>query len=184
MAPASIDLGRLATYPDAGKLSLAPSMPETNSHPLGPLLCRTQPHRPATVRFWAAAVIGGAILVFSLAAGLDPPDAGFGAHEQLGLGPCAMPIILGVPCPTCGMTTAFAYLAHGRPGMAFHAQPAGFVLAIAVLVAALLAVQALITGRSIAVNWYRVTPPRLALGLAAVLLLGWAYKLVTTLALG
>jgi hypothetical protein len=90
-----------------------------------------------------------------------------------------MPIVLGIPCPTCGMTTAFVHFAHGRLPASFHAQPAGFLLALTLLAVAAFAVEGLITGRSRSVNWYRVSPVRFAVAGAAVLLAGWLYKLVT-----
>ena len=40
---------------------------------------------------------------------LEPDPRGFGTHTQLGLAPCAFARITGRPCPTCGMTTAFAW---------------------------------------------------------------------------
>ena len=42
-----------------------------------------------------------------------------------------MVVVWGLPCPTCGMTTAFAHTVRGRWLAAARAQPAGFVAAIA-----------------------------------------------------
>ncbi len=74
--------------------------------------------------------------VYGLAAWLDPFDAAgqprrSGTHEQLGLGPCQFEKWTGKPCPTCGMTTAFSLLMHGRPVAAARANPAGLLLALA-----------------------------------------------------
>ena len=49
-----------------------------------------------------------------IGAGLKPEQAGLGTHRQLGLPACASLEKTGVPCPTCGMTTALANLARGR----------------------------------------------------------------------
>jgi hypothetical protein len=112
----------------------------------------------------------------ALARTLTPPEAGFGAHQQLGLGPCSFPVLFGLPCPTCGMTTAFAHFAQGHPLASFHAQPAGFLLALCVTAAMLLGLGGMLTGRLRTPNWYRIPPGRAAIVTAAVLLFGWMYK--------
>src|SRR5262249_2613360 len=47
-----------------------------------------------------------------------------------GLRPCAFVMLTGRLCPTCGMTTAFAWFARGQLGHAWEASPAGCLLAI------------------------------------------------------
>lgn len=42
---------------------------------------------------------------------------------------CPMKRILGVPCPTCGLTRAFVSLLHGNVGEAFAIQPLAMTLA-------------------------------------------------------
>ncbi|MBI4576046.1 MAG: DUF2752 domain-containing protein [Planctomycetes bacterium] len=66
--------------------------------------------------------------VLGLALRLDPDPRGLGTHEQLGLLPCGFHALTGLPCPSCGMTTAFALAVRGRLGPAFLAQPAGALL--------------------------------------------------------
>lgn len=51
---------------------------------------------------------------FALAASLDPDPRGYGTHQQLGLPPCSLQLFWGVPCPSCGATTAFAYFVRGQ----------------------------------------------------------------------
>jgi hypothetical protein len=48
---------------------------------------------------------------------------------QLGLAPCAFAQVTGQPCPTCGMTTSFAWFARGRFDRSWRANAAGSVLA-------------------------------------------------------
>jgi hypothetical protein len=60
---------------------------------------------------WAL-VVAGAILVLGLARVLEPAVAGHGTHVQLGLAPCTVLAVTGVPCPSCGLTTSFAHLAR------------------------------------------------------------------------
>ena len=42
-----------------------------------------------------------------IAAALSPSNAGHGTHRQLGLPACGWQTNMGLPCPTCGMTTSF-----------------------------------------------------------------------------
>lgn len=66
----------------------------------------------------------------AIASRLEPDPRGHGTHEQLGLAPCAFRTLTGRPCPTCGMTTAFAWTMRGRWSEAWRANPAGCGLAI------------------------------------------------------
>jgi hypothetical protein len=81
------------------------------------------------------AVYGAACLslatVFLLAAWLHPDPAGLGTHTQLHLPPCGFYEVFHKPCPSCGMTTAFAWMIHGHPLRAVRAQPAGAAVFVA-----------------------------------------------------
>jgi len=113
------------------------------------------PAQPAPTPRWArrtiaASVLGVCIAVLGLAAWLqpDPHGIGMGTHQQLHLPPCGFLATTGLPCPTCGYTTAFSYAAHGRFFAAFRTQPAGAVGAILTAIAAVLAAVTLATGAS------------------------------------
>jgi len=151
--------------------------PITAAHPLGPVAYRMPSRNEASARFLAAAVAGGCGALLAFAASLTPNPSGQGTHEQLGLPPCTMVMITGLPCPTCGMTTAFAYAARGRLAAAFQAQPAGLALALAVMAVGVLAGSVLATGKVWVVNWCRVSPMGIALIVAAAILAGWGYKI-------
>lgn len=73
----------------------------------------------------------GLLCLLLLAAVLRPADNGLGTHQQLGLPPCSARVIFGVRCPTCGMTTAWANVMHGRIGDALRANVAGTALVLA-----------------------------------------------------
>lgn len=62
---------------------------------------------------------------------LQPDPRGYGTHTQLGLRPCAIARATGRLCPTCGMTTAFAWLVRGRIDRSWDANPAGCLIASA-----------------------------------------------------
>lgn len=79
---------------------------------------------------WGMVVLALAIgAVLGLAALLRPDPRGFGTHTQLGLPPCHFALVTGRPCPSCGMTTAFAWSVRGRFDRAWRANPAGSLLA-------------------------------------------------------
>lgn len=64
------------------------------------------------------------------AAFLKPNPAGMATHRQLGMPACGFLEATGHPCPSCGMTTAFAHAAHGDLASSFVTQPAGCILAV------------------------------------------------------
>src|ERR1051325_190260 len=91
-----------------------------------------QPSAPGVTLGFAgrllAALVGvGCLGVLLVAAKLDPSPAGHGTHTQFGLPACGWAVVLGHPCPTCGMTTAFAWAVRGRLVASFLAQPMGFL---------------------------------------------------------
>src|SRR3984957_18651504 len=73
----------------------------------------------------------GLIAGFGVAAMLEPDSRGFGTHRQLGLPPCTVRLLFGIPCPSCGMTTSFASLMRGQLDQSFRANPAGLLLGLA-----------------------------------------------------
>lgn len=136
------------------------------------------------LRLQAGVVLLGCAAILSVGVWLTPDKRGYGTHRQLGFGECGMLITTGLPCPTCGMTTAFAYTVRGRFVRAFLAQPAGFLVALAVAGCALGAGWVLLTGRMPAIWLPIVTPYRLFFGLLVLLLGSWAFKIVIGLLTG
>lgn len=116
-----------------------------------------------------SAVLGAAIY-------LKPDPRGHGTHEQLGLAPCSMVATLGMPCPTCGMTTAFSLTMRGRFLAAAYVQPAGFVLALATIGAAAVGFRAAILGRWPIIPFWNWSPYRVFLGLLILMVGGWMWK--------
>lgn len=75
------------------------------------------------------------VAAFAAAAWLDPYDAAgrplqHGTHRQLGLPPCMLNVVTGLPCPACGMTTSIALLAHGDPAAAWRVNWAGTLVGL------------------------------------------------------
>jgi len=157
---------------------------DSSGHPLGPLVYRRGVSRPGLSRVWAGLVLAGCCGILGLSAWLSPHPSGMGTHRQLGFTPCTMVVMTGYPCPTCGMTTAFAYTVRGRFLLAFHAQPAGLVFALATFVCAGVALGVILTGQVWVVNWFRVSSLWVTLVVVGLLVVGWAYKIVVGLASG
>lgn len=154
------------------------------AHPLGPVFRVVPAWEPAAARRWAALVLLAVSAVLGAAVWLKPSPAGLGTHRQLGFPACSAITLSGYPCPSCGMTTAFAYTVRGRWIAAFHAQPAGFGLALMAAGCGAMAVYTLRTGRVVRLNLFRWRPGWLLAAFFAMLILGWCYKLLTGLATG
>lgn len=82
---------------------------------------------------WTCVASCGAF-VLAVAAVLEPDPLGYGTHTQLGLPPCGFRSLTGMPCPGCGLTTAFAHAVRGDWPSALDANPLGVVLFIIVCV--------------------------------------------------
>ncbi|MFV0443608.1 MAG: DUF2752 domain-containing protein [Planctomycetaceae bacterium] len=59
---------------------------------------------------WGLFLSGG----FVVASRLEPDPRGYGTHQRLGLPECSFRSWFGIPCPSCGGTTAFALFVRGR----------------------------------------------------------------------
>ncbi len=124
------------------------------------------------VRGSALAMVCGGVI--ALSAVLTPRPSGHGTHTALGMPGCSWLMRTGWPCPSCGMTTSFAWMAHGRADRAFLAQPFGVVLFLAVAALGVLSVVEAAAGRDVLGR----LRPRVwwAIAGAAGLLAGWAFK--------
>lgn len=130
-------------------------------------------------RRWIAGLLAlatGTLLV--VAAWLSPSGAGHGTHLQLGLPPCGWVVGMGIPCPSCGMTTAFAHAADGDLLGAMRAQPAGAMLALGTAVVFVLSAWVLLTGSGIGGFWFERLGKRTLLVGGVVILGSWVYKIL------
>ncbi len=128
-------------------------------------------------RLAALAVAASSLAVLLVAARLQPDPAGIGSHETLGLDPCQFEIRTGVPCPTCGMTTAFAHFVRAQFLGSLYVQPMGMLLAAATAAAVWVAGYAAVTGRPV-YRMLRFIPPKYYLApFFALTILAWAWKI-------
>ena len=121
-------------------------------------------------------ILGLTAVLVLLAVLVEADPRGYGTHEQLGLWPCRMKQLTGLPCPGCGVTTSVTHAVQGRPLQSLRVQPLGLLVALALPP---LSVWALVVHRrggdlyailgETRVPWVRVT--------LVVAGLAWVYKL-------
>jgi hypothetical protein len=140
------------------------------------------PRLPLAVVGWPgrllALAIGLACLtVMVTAARLTPSPTGMGTHTQLGLDQCQFALRTGLPCPSCGMTTSFSWLARGNLVASFYIQPMGALLGLLTIITAWAGFYVAATGRAV----YRLIalgPSRYYIpGLLAWAILAWGWKI-------
>ncbi|MFN7020064.1 MAG: DUF2752 domain-containing protein [Phycisphaerales bacterium] len=128
-------------------------------------------------RFIAAVVAVFCLSLLIVAANLRPDPRGVETHTQLGLWPCGWYLASGVPCPTCGMTTAVAAAANGSYFTSLRTQPFGFIMALAAAVSFWAGMHVAWFGSRLWTVAGRLFAPRLAWALAVMLLGAWVYKI-------
>ncbi len=113
-----------------------------------------------------------------LAATLTPSAAGMGTHTQLKLPECGFVLATGLPCATCGCTTAFAYAADGSLLTSLITQPFGALLALALAMLTLIAGWSALSGMTLAPLGRMMATKGFVLPWVGLLLLAWGYKAV------
>ncbi|WZO96520.1 DUF2752 domain-containing protein [Isosphaeraceae bacterium EP7] len=127
-----------------------------------------------------AAAALGLIAVLAVARLVEPDPRGYGTHERLGLSPCAFLTLTGKPCPSCGMTTSFAWFARGRLDRAFSANAAGVLLAPTCLVIVPWLLASALRGRPWGTRTVAEPLVRLVVAIAAISLLAWTIRILRT----
>ncbi|MEO1511371.1 MAG: DUF2752 domain-containing protein [Planctomycetota bacterium] len=121
----------------------------------------------------------GCLALLIVSAGLSPSDAGHGTHTRLGLPACGWAVAFDAPCPTCGMTTAFAHAATADGWASLSAQPAGAAMAVLTAAGLFGGLHGALGGARVeGVFAWMVTKPALVTA-SAVVLVAWAWKWVT-----
>jgi len=129
------------------------------------------------VRVFSGVIMLCCLTVLLIAAGLDPSPNRLGTHMQLGLAPCRWITYLDIPCPTCGMTTAFANAAHGHLLAGFLSQPFGFLLAIGTAMMFWLCLFVTVTGSTVYRSFLTLWRPSVVWILAGAAFLAWMFKM-------
>ncbi len=134
-------------------------------------------------RIGAAAGLIGIIGAFALALALQPDPRGMGTHQQLGMPPCTMYQFTGLPCPTCGVTTAFAHIVRLQVLDAIRVQPFCVVVLAIMLLCAAWCAATIVRGNGVS-NWLgdrRIKWPHWIWTCVALGLLSWGYKIAIVL---
>jgi hypothetical protein len=116
------------------------------------------------------------IVLFLVASRLEPSSRGLGTHQQLGLPPCSMRVLLGIRCPGCGMTTSWAHFTRGQWQRSWLVNSGGFLLAWFSIAVAGLALQSCFLGRLPSVSTQR-TLIFVLVGIGMVTLIDWTARL-------
>jgi len=138
----------------------------------GLLLCRRL--------LWLGAALAAAAVLL-LAARLTPDPLGHGTHTQLGLPPCGFRWLTDLPCPACGMTTAFAHGIRGNLVRSAVANPVGFVLFVLACLLVPFGLWAALRGWSLDVLIDRFSLHHWALLLAGSACLVWLGRIAAAL---
>ncbi len=129
-------------------------------------------------RLTAIAVASAAAAVLGIARLLAPAPGGLGTHVALGLPPCGFLRWSGLPCPTCGLTTSFAELAHLELARSLRAHPLGWPLFALTVLSVPLGVCGALHPERLTAALARVRPERWALMFALALLTTWIARLI------
>ncbi len=134
------------------------------------------------VRGCLVAIALGLVVVFGIAVCLDPYRGGKvwtdETHTQMGLPPCTFKVVTHVPCPSCGMTTAFALLVRGDIYNSMRANFAGTALAIMCLLYVPWALVCAVRGKLLWVVSLENTFVKLLVFFLALMLVRWVLLLI------
>ena len=119
---------------------------------------------------------GSMAVVLGLSRVLEPDPRGYGTHTQLGLGPCAFANTTGRLCPTCGMTTAFAWFVRGQSARSWRANPAGFLAAALVMPLMIWLIACAIRGEPVGTRSLANPLMGLLVGLCLLTLTSWLIR--------
>ncbi len=128
-------------------------------------------------RLLGAIVALGCAAVLLLAAWMTPSESGLGTHQQLNMPPCGWVAVMGMPCPTCGMTTSFAHAADGNLLKSLLTQPLGFILALSTAMALFLGGYTAATGSRVAIVLAGFWTRRTTWWVIGIALAAWVYKI-------
>lgn len=122
-------------------------------------------------------VATAALAMLGVGAWLSPDRSGISTHTQLGLAGCQFEVRTGLPCPSCGFTTAVTWFAHGNVLASIYTQPMGFVIALLAAVSVCTGYYVAATGRPVYRLLMFVPGRKWLIGLLAGAIAAWAWKI-------
>lgn len=129
-------------------------------------------------RLLALAVGAIPLVLLGIAWHLEPNPQGLGTHQQLGLPPCSMRVVLGIRCPGCGMTTSWAHFMRGSWLSSMQANLGGFLLAGTSIAVSVCAFRAAVRARMPSLHVQQALAVALV-GIAAIAVLDWLRRLMS-----
>lgn len=125
----------------------------------------------------------GLVAVFAVAVWLDPYDdlgrpLRLGTHRQLGMLPCTFREMTNRPCPSCGMTTSFAFLVRGDLVHSLQANAVGTLLALVCLAYIPWSIASIICKRTLLIRSLERTLIWMLVCFLVLLLLRWGIVLL------
>jgi len=133
---------------------------------------------PPSARIISAIAAAGCLGVLIVAWFLTPSSEGLGTHQQLGLSECGWITAVNLPCPSCGMTTAFSHAANGDLLSSFVTQPMGMLLAVGAAVTVVVGTYTAVTGSMLAPFLGGMFNTRVMWVLVMLLMLAWMWKIM------
>lgn len=113
-----------------------------------------------------------------IATRLAPSHTGIDTHRGLGLPTCSFLDRTGLPCPTCGMTTSFAWFVRGNLLASFYVQPMGFIVAALCAMTFWVGLYIGLTGKPVHQLLTSLPIRYHLLPLMAITVAGWAWKIL------
>ncbi len=132
---------------------------------------------PVSGRFLVAGIALAMLGLLVTAVILKPNPQGVGTHRAMGFQRCEFMARTGLPCPSCGMTTSFAWFVRGNWLASLYVQPAGFVLALLCATTFWASLYVALTGRPIQRLRHQLPAVLLVLSLMGIGIAGWAWKM-------
>jgi Protein of unknown function (DUF2752) len=138
---------------------------------------QTAPKVSFPSRLLALGLSGTCLAVLCLAAYLHPSPDGFGTHTTIGLNRCEFLARTGLPCPSCGMTTSFAWFVRGNIAASLYVQPMGTLIALITAMTVWAGGYIGLTGRA-AHRLLQILPGQwIVVTLMAVAIAAWGWKI-------
>ncbi len=111
----------------------------------------------------------------------NPTRAVSAPTSRLGFAPCGFYLYTGLPCPTCGATTAFTWVIHGHPWMGIKTQPFGAATAFACVALLGMSLVGIVTAGVPAIRLSRRSSFGLVLAIMSLIIGAWLYKILLTM---
>jgi Protein of unknown function (DUF2752) len=117
------------------------------------------------------------LALLGVASWLNPDPTGMGTHLQLGLPNCTMNAFLGIPCPGCGMTTAWAHTLNGDLAKGVECNAAGVLLCLLAAGLAPCAFVLALRGKASTYHWVSTVAITTLLAVVAISAVQWMIRL-------